>query len=349
MRSSVFTPRAVFAAVFAAWVGSAAFCEPELSFNALAAYYPSHHWGYRDDGLSQPDYTVVEGGEGERDIGSSWGGVEAKAIFSAESRTPFLAGSGPLFADNRLGSKLSAEFSPVSINAVCSFSFQPIAFLVFESGGAAGTGWNVGPFRGLGLNPRGSYDSDDFDLESFGGAVWRVWGAGTFQFDFAAVVPGRWNHVVVLATGKVEYKAYMGADGREAWLWEADQGENFNGAKFSGTYVLAYRMPLVLDVAGLMAESEEWIGAVRSYSPMSETGGWGSDFRTWRVGSLADFALGARDSLAVLCQFKLRPDWTDDTTLMRDFRDRDWDGSYWHFDRVALSYTHRFLPGGSSR
>lgn len=310
----------------------------DASFNLLGAYYFSDHAGYEASGFAPPDYSVLSGGAGERDLGSSWGAAEAKATFSVSERVPFFVGDGPLFSGNNVRGRFGLELSPVSANGVGQLSFTPIAFLVLDAGLGLGTGWSIGPFRGLAVNPADS--NAELDLRSFGGAVWRVWGAGTFQFDLAAVVPGEWSHLVFLATAKVEYEAFTGAGADEAWLWEADLGENFNGAKFWGSYVVAYQMPARLNTVGLVAESEEWLGSIRGKSPMSS--GWGSDFRIWQLGALAGFSLGERDSLALLAQFKLRPDWTDATTRLRYFGDRDYEGAYWYFNRVAFSYTRRF-------
>jgi len=318
----------------------------EKSMNVLFAYYPPNWGGFESSDFAPPKYKLLEGQDAPdatRSLGSTWGGAEAKAAFSIVDRVPFMVGEGGMTKGNNIRGKFSLEVSPVSVNGVGQLSLTPIAFLVFDAGAGIGTGWTAGTFRGLGINPAGNAESD-IDLTPFGGAVWRVWGAGTFQFDLAAIAPGEWNHVVLLATAKAEYEANTGAGAHDAWLWEADSGENFNGAKFYGTYVLAYQMPLALNLAGIMVESEEWLGDVRDYGPLSADSGdsWGSDFRIWQIGSVMNFTLGKDDSLAVLAQFKLKPDWTDATTLNRDFRTRVYEDSYWYFNRVALSYTHQF-------
>lgn len=314
----------------------------ELSMNFLAAYYIPNLAGYQASGFAPITYTPLEGQDAPgalRTLGSTWGGAEAKLAFSYSDSMPFLVGSG-LMKDNNLSGKASLELSPVSINAVGQVSLTPIAFLVFTGGAALGTGWTAGPFQGLGLNPADNNVSG-IELTPFGGLVWRVWGSGTFQFDLAALMPGEWNHVVVQAVGKVEYKAYTGAADGKAWLYEADGGENFNGAKFYGTYILGYQMPLMVNFLGFMAESEEWIGDVRDYSTMA-SGGWGSDFRFWQLGSLTNFQLGKNDSLLVLVQFKMARDYTDATTRNRSFETREYEAPYWYFNRIALSYTHKF-------
>lgn len=316
---------------------------PVMALNVQAAYYVPNLGGYGADGFAPPEYRVVEGNDAPgalRSLGSTWGAAEAKAALSVSSRVPFMVGEGPLFSGNSIRAKFSCELSPVSVNGVAQASFVPIAFLSFDAGAGIGTGWTAGPFRGLGINPAGNAASD-VDLKPFGGAVWRAWGSGTFQFDVAALAPGDWNHLVVLATAKAEHEAFTGAGADEAWLWEADAADNFNGTKFYSSFVLAYLMPLKLDTIGLVLDSEEWLGDVRGRSTMA-SGGWGSDFRIWQLGSLMNFKLSKKDSLAVLCQFKLKPDWSEATTRNRDFRTRAYEDAYWCFHRVALSYTHTF-------
>jgi len=313
----------------------------DLALNVQAAYYIPNWAGYDADGFAPPEYSVKEGNDAPdatRSLGSTWGGAEAKAALSLSESFPMLVGSGPLTSGNNLKLKGSAELSPVSLNVVVQASLTPIAFLVFDGGASVGTGWTAGPFRGLGINPVGNAESD-IDLEPFGGAVYRVWGTGTFQFDVAALAPGDWNHVVMVASSKVEYKAYTGAGSRDAWLWEADSAENFNGSKLYMTYVLGYQMPLMLDMVGIMVESEEWLGDVRDYGPMKTA--WGSDFRTWQLGALTNFSLSDKDSLTVLYQFKRKVDYTEESTRNRDFRTRVYDDAYWYFNRLAFSYTRK--------
>lgn len=322
--------------VFATLLVSLSVFALDMSLNFQGAYYIPSFSGYQSSGFAAPVYQeLVE--DGYRTLGSTWGGAEAKLAFSVVQKIPFLVGEGPLFSGNNLRLKGTGELSPVSANIVGQVSLTPIALLVFDLGAGIGTGWTLGPFRGLGINNNGT-----IDLTPFGGAVWRAWGAATFQFDFAAIFPGDWNHIVLLSNAKVEYESNTGASATDAWLWEADSGENFNGFKLWTTSVLAYQMPLVLNMFGIMFETEEWLGSVREMSPMASVGGWGSDFCIMQIGPMFNFRFSEKDSLAVLVQFKRKIDWTDATTRAPDFRDRDYEDGYWYFNRVAFSYTHSF-------
>jgi len=316
--------------------GASLLSAAETALNVMAVYSPPHHAGYGASGFAFPKFSLLEGGAGERDLGSEWGSPAVKVSLSLAERVPFLVGDGPLLSGNNVRGKFSLEASPVSASAIAQLSLSPVAFLVFDAGASAGTGWNLGPFRGLSLNK-----ASGLEPIPLAGAVWSVWGAGTFQFDLAALLPGKWNHVVALASGKVQYAANTGAGDGVAWDWENERDDYFNGARFNGNYVLAYQMPLPLNLVGVMAESEEWLGANRTRSTMS-SGGWGSDFRLWHFNVLANLSLGKKNSLTAIGQFRRVQDWTDATTRLAYFGDREYEGAIWHFRRLILSYTHAF-------
>jgi hypothetical protein len=321
---------------------------PSLSAEGIAwatkcqlqgAYYPPNTEAYGiTTGFSPIDTTVYAAGAGQRVLGTGWGSAKAKAILSEEVAIPFLRGDGPLFDGNNLTFTASGELSPVSVNAVAGASFTPIAFLKLEAGAAVGTGWSIG-FIGLALNPPS--DTQPLREIPFGGAVWRAWGSATLQFDLAALLPGEWNHVVAVASPLLQYWACTAAGDGEAWMWEADDGYDFNGWKLEGTCFLGYRMPLVLNTVGFLLETEQWLGPVASSSPMA-SGGWGSDFVSLNFGPLFNFSLGKKSSIAVLVQFMTAQRWTDATTQNRYFGNRQVDQGhpvYLYFNRVVFNYS----------
>ncbi|MCK7470943.1 MAG: hypothetical protein MZU95_09260 [Desulfomicrobium escambiense] len=64
---------------------------------------------------------------------------------------------------------------------------------------------------------------------------------------------------------------------------------NFNGWRHLGTYVLGYRDAPKLNFAGVMVETEAWLGDLLDVSTMA-TAGWGSDFVTVTISPLANLA-----------------------------------------------------------
>jgi hypothetical protein len=317
--------------IFLAPFGLAEGGKGALSLEVQGAYGFPNLEGTDSGGLVPIAYSQ-EKGPGGREVGSTWGGAEAKAALNYQLVSPAFVGDGPLTMGNNLALDFAFELSPVSLNANFSATLTPIAFLKLAAGAGVGTGWDIG-FVGLGLNEAGTIES-----QSFGGAVYRAWVGGTFQFDLAAVLPGEWNHAVVLASPKVVYQAYSAAADDEAWLWEADKGMNFNGLKLYGNYLLGYQPPLAMDLAGILLQTEGWLGSVADKSTMASKG-WGSDYTYLVFGPLFDFKLGETASLAVLPQFKTGIKWSDATKWQKDFRDRSYDGSYAYFYRLAFDYT----------
>lgn len=308
-----------------------------LSLDITLGYSPPDLDGFGSTGFAPIDFSTVPGGAGERDLGSSWGGGAALATLTYARNRPALVGEGPLLSGNHLEMAAKAELSPVTLEAFGYLTLTPVAFLNFQAGASIGTGWSLG-FVGLALVP--TISGDPIDEIPFGGAVLKAWASGTFQFDLAALLPGDWNHVLVQATARFEYRNNTAAQAQEAWIWQADAGKNYDGWRHLGTYVLGYQMPRKLNFAGLMLETEAYIGAVRGYGPMA-TGGWGSDFVTLTLSPLANLALDEKSSLTFLVQIKSTQDWTDDTTQDLALQNRDYEGRLFCLDRILVSYSRR--------
>lgn len=330
----------VLIAVTAAW---AADIEQTTSINFQAAYYLDDNGGYgvADGGFAPISYTPQTGspsvgGDSGRDLGSGWGSVEAKPFLNHTIKIPMLTVPGnALMADNNLKVDLSLGISPVSASGDIGLTFTPIAFLNFSTGLMLGTGWNAVIFDGVG---KVNAVTGEFDTGSLEGVVLKYRVGGTFQFDLAALMPGDWNHVVVVANPSLEYGWFSGAADGELWMWEGDGGENRNGWKLKGTYLLGYQMPLRLDTVGLLVETEQYIGTAADLAGTSGRD-WGADFLSVTLGPVFNFALTENQSLTLLVQLKSKKNYTDTTIYNLYARNRTVDGYYWDFHRLALSYT----------
>ncbi|MBI9103317.1 MAG: hypothetical protein JEY99_12945 [Spirochaetales bacterium] len=315
--------------------------ETTTKVGADAAYYPDQHAGYGAGSFVPFDYTPVDppdgfplaAGDGGRTLGSGWGGVEATSWFSHSIKMPFMVMDGPLTSGNNLNFKFKANLSPVTGDLGASVVLTPVAVLQLEAGGMIGTGWAALGFNGMGLmNSDGIADED-----SFAGIVTKAWCAGTFQFDLAAVMPGEWNHVVMIANAKLEYQNYSAASDTQSWVWQSDAGENYNGMTFAGTYLLGYQMPLRLNTVGILVDTKENLGDVRELSTMAADG-WGSDFRTVKIAPLFVVDLTDNSSLTILLQFSNLRVYTDDTIFNNYFQNREYEDTAWKFHRIAFSY-----------
>jgi len=327
------------------WLAVSEEVERSTSLSIEGAYYFDDNKGYgvSDGGFAPISYTPEPlpgsyfsvGNDDGRDLGSGWGAAEIQALLIHRIKVPFLTGTGALTSGNNVSFAITGALSPVSTRLELRATLTPIAFLNVFAGAMLGTGWDIGLFNGMGLNADGSGVPES---ASFQGVVLESWIGGTFQFDLAALVPGDWTHVVTLVSPKLQYAVFSGADRGEAWMWEADNGENFNGFMFYGTYFLGYQMPLVLNTAGILLETEQNLGYVRNLSTM-DSGGWGSDFVVITVGPVFNFTLSESSSLAVLFQFR-RERLYDGTSIFANYyENRNYVGTYWDFYRIAFSYS----------
>jgi hypothetical protein len=181
-------------------------------------------------------------------------GIEQRFIF------PFLQGMGPLAEENNITVKLGAQVDPVSFNFFADAVWTPLALLNLSLGTWAATGWNyelAGDFvNGMGLYQPMNHEEPEERARGSGldGAVWNVHGSAALLFDFAAVFPGDWNHVVISFSNVLNYQNYTKAEGSEQWYFRNDGNlyQNWFSYYFSG--VLGYQMPIFIDMTGLMFE-----------------------------------------------------------------------------------------------
>jgi hypothetical protein len=318
--------------------------ERTTSLSIEGAYYLPDHKGY---GVSEggfapisyspvalsPSFSPIPPDQG-RSLGSSWGPAEIQVLLSHTIRVPFLAGGSPLTQENNVAFSITGAMSPVSARLELGATLTPIAFFNVYAGALAGTGWDIGLFNGMGLNADGSGVPESASVQ---GVVLKSWIGVTFQFDLAALVPGDWTHVVTLLSPRLQYAWFSGAGKGQAWMFEADIGENFNGWKLLGSYFLGYQMPLVLNTVGVLLETEQNLGYVRDLSPLAG-GGWASDFLLITVSPVLNFKFSERSSLAALIQFRRERLYTASSVFYAFYANRDYAGAYWDLYRIAFSY-----------
>jgi len=235
---------------------------------------------------------------------------EAKVRLNYSITFPVLQGSGPLTIDNNLQAVFTAEVSPLSTAAIAEFTLTPIAFLQLHGGGRIGSGWNIGALGyGMGLRtPVGSVPGTvasprlaEVTGSPFGGLVWRVWGAGTFQFSLDAVLPGDWNYLVFQSRQEFRYSRFTGAGQNDFWIYENDDGENRNGFVYYSSYTLGYMMPLspILNFVGFMVEYERSM-----YSNLDLY--WGENLGQWYLSTLMNFQITPNLSAMLAVQMRSR-------------------------------------------
>lgn len=233
------------------------------------------------------------------------------------------------------------ELAPVSVNGTGEATWTPLPFLQVIAGGSVGSGWNIPIANGLRMNeriesPAVEYENAELTGGPFSGLVWSVKGGGVFQFDYAALKPGEWNHVVFRTYHGLQYRALTSADSEDSWLYEADSGQNRNGWNYYGNYFLGYQMPIFLDTVGILVESDLYLYDTNDRKL------WGDDLVRWTFGPLFNFAVTKKISMALLIQMHTGVRYTSDTADYKFYQDRrvtDDDKNYIEFYRAALNMT----------
>lgn len=307
------------------------------------AWYPPNHKGYQTTGFAPIDFTTIPAGDlAHADDGRNLGGSGYEGIvkLTHSRKIPFLQGSGPLTSGNNLEVRIAGDLSPISLGGGVTTILTPAAPVSIEASLYAGSGWTVGNLNGLALNTI----DDPYNATPFGGLYIKTNLAAALQFDLAAVYPGDWNHVVAVYRPFLEYELNTGAEEDEAWQWQADPGENFNGWNWQQGIFLGYQTPALkrLNTVGILTQTEQRITRFGD-SPMVE-GGWGSDFLKVYVALIGIMDLKEGHALTIQAQFARERDYTDATVGNESFLNRSVDTdnpTYWYFRRVALSYSLR--------
>lgn len=239
---------------------------------------------------------------------------EAKLAFNQNFTFPFLQGGHFLTRDNNIRLKLTAEATPISLNGLADVYWTPAAFFQVRAGTKLGSGWNIelfgAPVYGIGTNrPQSAGGEGLVSAERagspFDGLYWKVLGGGTLQFDFAALFPGDWHHVVFQSYHELNYRGYTGAGPDVAWVFENDDAENRNGFNYYGNILLGYQMPVFLNTLGLLVEMDKYLYG----TPHGDD--WGDEKVRWIFSGLFNFTVTEWFGAALLVQCRTRRNYED--------------------------------------
>jgi hypothetical protein len=256
--------------------------------------------------------------------------------FAVGWKFSFLQGEGPLTRGNNIALKLNTRFSPISAGLTGDAVLTVAPFLSFTVGAMTGTGWNYDlfgnvPLIGIGLN-RKMNDSDQKDGVSGGGldgAIWNVHAGNTLQFDFAAIFPGDWNHVVVQIYNEIQYYAYTKAKSDEFWYYQMDDGMNQNAFRYKFETVLGYAMPIFVDLVGVQFSGTLPFYNIKTGDSVRDVG------LSLDAAFLVNFNINKHFSIVALTRFS--NSFTDPITSAYERE--------WAFDRVLLVATWHIKGG----
>ena len=250
---------------------------------------------------------------------------EVKIGYTHRFIFPFLQGGNPLTEGNNINLSLTAEATPISVNALLNAVWTPIAFIELAAGGRVGSGWHLKLFDddiyGIGLNVPGAGGKAEYEGSDFDALLWKLHFGGAFQFDLAAIFPGDWNHVVFRTYHEINYHANTRAKKDQSWYYEGGDGENCNGFNYYGNFLLGYQMPIFLNMIAVMTEMDLYL-----YDTPGRKD-WGDDLIRWHISGVLNFKISEKFEIMTAVQFRTR----------RNFIQQDWEDLYYRFRTVDTS------------
>lgn len=162
------------------------------------------------------------------------------AQFVAAYTKPLDFGDNPIFSGANIMFVTGPTLTPITLDTQVGIMFTPSPILKFGLGATAGTGWAIGDSHGIGLY---NSNSDKYE-QSVPFTVWRYSFVfqTSFQFDFGAIFPGEWTHVVIMANEQIYYLANTSAKNYEPWEWLSNK-DYVNGFCQMGSVMLGYMLP----------------------------------------------------------------------------------------------------------
>ena len=289
------------------------------------AYYP------KSDAISGLDHFAP--------ITGALSGLEFRVVpgFTYTIFTPF--SDNPFVSGNNLKIKTTLEVSPVSLSSTLSVSFTPVAFLIFSTGANIGSGWSFAPMNVDGMAAFDSLSNSYEALSPFSSLYSSVWFEGLFQFDLAAVLPGEWNHVALVATYKPYYEALStGGEDGNPWLWQGS-GEKVNGWQYYSNIILAYQMPLLLQTIGIQTEFHSYYS---ENSFAAQYTRWNPCFTKISINPLVNLRFAPNHNLIIQAGFSSRRSFTQASSTLDHDLLKTYEGREWYFNRLAVSYSFTF-------
>ena len=226
----------------------------------------------------------------------------------------------------------------VNIVSLCpkvSVSVTPVPFCRFSAGAMAGTGWSLLGFEGM-----SQYDADTRsynNLDPFRTWYTNCWVSGTLMFDAAALWPGDWHHIVAVASYELDSIRLLNApSGCHVWEWGTVKGQA-DGLQYSQFYLLGYKMPCMISLAGVHAvlkghfNADDYSGAYADY---------GGSFMQININPMIQMTWTKKDSVYIMGCFSSRRSFKQSHSSIDDEPLLTYSGREWYFDSIAVSWTH---------
>lgn len=284
-----------------------------------------------------PESECITGKDHFAPVTGPYSGLEGRTSLAASYKIKTPLGEHWLLSGANILLNGEFELTPVSVRPKASFEFTPLPFLIFSAGASIGWGWSLPGIGGFNLLNKKSLEYEK--LSTFNHPYYDFWGSATFQFDTGALIPGDWTHVVILASYKTIYAGVAGLADQSVYEWQCSKNR-VAGLAYEAQGVLGYQMPIVLSLAGIMFNASGFYdGSVYGSYDKNFDG----SFTSFSISPLMQFKFGERDGLTCLFDFSSRRSFDKKYEKPAESLLLTKTGREWFFNRIALSWTHRFM------
>lgn len=290
------------------------------------------------DLLYYPESKTQPGSSGTHFAGltGAYSGFECRSQLFVDYMIKTPLGEHWLLKDANVVLTGAFELTPLSVRPQLALGFQPFPFLVFKGGGSIGFGWNMLGFEGLcALDEKSKkYEA----VSTFSHPFYEVWAQGTLMFDTGALVPGDWNHLIMLASYKTFYSGIAGLGRHTPYGWQGDKNR-VEGLQYEFCGILAYQMPLVLYRAGFMYTAYGHFDG-SDYGDFDAS--YDGAFTQHSLAGLCQFKFAEKDELTCIAQFTTRRSFDKELDEAEDALFAQKVGTEWYFQRLIFSWSHKF-------
>ena len=141
-----------------------------------------------------------------------------------------------------------ASLKPANILGSFNLKLSHIPFVNFIANTTLGTGWAYPSLNFYGIAENKNINKlqvikplyfSKFFLKAEGGIE--------LYFDLNSQIESEWANLLLKTSHTINYKALVPSKNTDFWFFDNDEGENRNGARYTGTYSIEYNMPLYLN------------------------------------------------------------------------------------------------------
>jgi hypothetical protein len=241
----------------------------------------------------------------------------------------------PLLKDNEVAVSLVTALSPVTLTEKLSIAITPVAFWKIGGSLLTGFGWYAFNSCGTGIN-------DHAGRNYRSGLVYKANLWSQLQIETKGIFKNDLLNFQVAAIETITKSSFSGAHENESWIFQDDQGENFNGWSWNQLFFSGYEYPVSEYrklITGVLLGTQRYLTTYNL--SLIDNGGWGSDFVFVTVSPVISFQYSRNLEMVLLCKFRSYRLY-DDNNKKVHFMSKRYEGAEMRYDRVQLQMKYSF-------